>query len=74
MIEEQIKNKALMQAENYDTEKEKFAFVCGALFGATETTKELKPYTNFLEGKVSELMSEINGLRNTFLRPEKVEE
>ena len=35
MKEEKIKNKALEQAEVlYDTEKEKFAFVCGVLFGA----------------------------------------
>ena len=35
MKEEKIKNKALEQAEVlYDTEKEKFAFICGALFGA----------------------------------------
>lgn len=35
MKQEKIKNKALEQAELlYDTEKEKFAFVCGALFGA----------------------------------------
>ena len=35
MKQEKIKNKALEQAEVlYDTEKEKFAFVCGVLFGA----------------------------------------
>lgn len=42
MTKEHIRNKALIEAGNYETEKEKFAFVCGSLFGATEATKDLQ--------------------------------
>ena len=49
MNTEEIKDRALKEAEMYETEKEKFAFVCGALFGAT---KEL-PRSKHGKGKYS---------------------
>ena len=42
MTKDEIMNRALMEAENYETENERFAFVCGSLFGASEVTNEQK--------------------------------
>lgn len=56
----------------YETEYGDYGIYYGLMFvGAEIAIKEFKQYTNFLEGKVDELMLEINELRSTFLHSVK---